>query len=401
MADLIASGQTDFDQLVQDAGACIIQAALKASVEQMIGPKRPGLTRDSGVVRFGSQRGLVHLTDRAVRVTRPRVRRRLPDGTTREEPIPAYEALRRGRVARRVGHILMSGLSTRRYKDAIVDTAQAVGISRSAVSREFMDQAQAALQQLVERPLGDLDILVVLADGVIIAGHHVLVAMGVNATGTKHVLGLRQGASENAAVATTLLEDLAARGLSCVQRRLFVLDGSKALRAAVGAVYGDVPVQRCRIHTLRNVCDQLPDDQAAQTRSVMRAAWSMKPKVGIAKLKDHIGWLRREHPSAAGSLEEDLEEMFTVNRLELPPVLVKSLCSTNMIESPNSGLRRAIGRVTRWRDGAMVLRWVGRALVGIELRWHRIDGADQLWVLRQNLDTLDQRTTSTDTPQAA
>lgn len=401
VADLLASGQTDFDQLVQDAGACLIEATLKASVEQMIGPKCPGHARSDGLVRFGSQPGVVHLTDRSVRLTRPRLRRRHSDGALREEPIPAYQALRHDAVARRVGQIIINGVSTRRYRETITNTAQAVGVSRSAVSREFIDEAEAALKQIVERPLGDLDILVVLIDGVIIAAHHVLVAIGVSSTGVKHVLGLRQGASENAVTATALLEDLAARGLGAQQRRLFVIDGSRALRAAVRAVYGDVPVQRCRIHKLRNVCDQLPEDEALRTRSVMKAAFTMKPKAGIAKLTEHIRWLDREHPSAARSLEEGLEEMFTLNRLELPPVLMRSLCSTNMIESPNSGLRRAIGRVTRWRDGRMVLRWVGRALADIETRWRRIDGADQLWILRQNLEILTAGTTAASSSQAA
>lgn len=388
VADLLASGQTDFDQFVQDSGVCVIQATLKASVEQMIGPRRPGLHRDSGLVRFGSQPGLVHFSDRSVRVNRPRLRRRLDDGTTREEPIPAYEALRHEAVARRVGQIVINGVSTRKYRQTIVSTAQAVGISASAVSRELIEDAEAALKELVERPLGGLDILAVLIDGVIIAAHHVLVAVGVSSTGSKHILGLRLGASENTAVATALLEDLGARGLSPDVTRLFVLDGSKALRAAVRAVYGDVPVQRCRLHKIRNVCDQLPDEQSAQTRSIMKAAFGMRHKAGISKLREHITWLDREHPSAARSLEEGLEEMFTVNRLDLPPRLCRAFSSTNMIESPNSGIRRAIGRVTRWRDGRMVLRWVGHALSSIEPRWRRIDGADLLWVLRQNLDAL-------------
>lgn len=388
VADLLASGQTDFDQLVQDAGACIIEATLKASVEQSIGPKRPGHHRDSGLVRFGSQPGVVHLADRAVRITRPRVRRRMEDGSTREEPIAAYEALGRAAAARRVGQIVINGVSTRRYKETIVNAARAVGVSKSAVSREFIEEAQAALKEVVERPLGDLDILVVLIDGVIIAGHHVLVALGVSSAGVKHVLGLRQGASENTAVATALLEDLAARGLTPDRPRLFVIDGSKALRAAVRAVYGDALVQRCRLHKIRNVCDQLPEDEADRTRSIMKAAFGLRARAGIARLREHASWLAREHPSAAGSLEEGLEEMFTVNRLDLPRNLSKVFCSTNMIESPNSGLRRAIGRVTRWRDGSMVLRWVARALSDIELRWRRIDGADLLWILRQNLESL-------------
>lgn len=395
IAELIAGGETDFDQLVQDAGVCVIQAALRASVEQAVGPKRPGHRRDTGVVRFGSQTGVVHLGDRSVRVTRPRLRRRLADGTTREEPVPAYEALTRAGAARRVGQIVINGVSTRKYKQTIVNTAVAVGVSRSSISREFIQEAEAALKELVERPLGELDILAVFIDGVIVAGHHVIVAMGVSSTGTKHVLGLRQGASENTTVATALLEDLAARGLRADRPRLFVIDGSKALRAAVRSVYGDALVQRCRIHKIRNVCDQLPEEESLRTRAVMKAAFGMRTKAGLAKLREHAAWLSREHPSAAGSLEEGLEEMFTVNKLELPARLTRALASTNPIESPNSGLRRAIGRVTRWRDGMMVLRWISRALVDVESRWRRIDGADTLWILQQNLERMAQKETPT------
>lgn len=390
IADLLASGQTDFDQLVQDAGACIIQATLKASVEQMIGPKRPGWTRDSGIVRFGSQPGIIHLADRSVRIERPRLRRRLEDGSTVEAAIPAYKAFRREHVMRRIGQIVINGVSTRRYQETICSAAEAAGVSKSAISRECIEEAKVKLKELVERPLNDLDILVVMIDGLIIAQHHVLIAIGVSSTGSKHVLGVRQGASENAAVATALLEDIVARGLDPSVPRLVVIDGSKALRRAVRCVLGEVPVQRCRVHKMRNVCDQLPDEQAAQTRSIMKAAFSMTARGGIAKLKEHIAWLKREHPSAGGSLEEGLEEMFTVNRLELPPKLMRPLSSTNMIESPNSALRRAIRRVTHWRDGSMVLRWVGRALLDIESRWSAMKGASLLWILRQNLERLKQ-----------
>lgn len=391
IADLLAAGRADFDQLVQDAGACVIQATLKASVEQMIGPKRPGWMRDSGLVRFGSQPGVIHLADRSVRVMRPRLRRRLDDGSTVEAPIPAYEALRRECVQRRIGRIVISGVSTRSYRETIGNAADAVGVSRSAISRECMAEAEATLKELLERPLNELDILVVMIDGLIIAGHHVLIAIGVSSTGVKHVLGVRLGASENAAVATALLEDIVARGVDPAVPRLFVIDGSKALRKAVRCVFGEhTAVQRCRLHKIRNVCDQLPEDQASQTRSIMLAAFSMHPRGGIPKLKEHIAWLKREHPSAGCSLEEGLDEMFTVNKLELPPKLARALSSTNMIESPNSSLRRSLRRVTRWRDGAMVLRWVGRALADVEERWRPIRHAKHLWILQQNLNRLAQ-----------
>src|SRR5690606_25328986 len=163
--------------------------------------------------------------DRSVRVVRPRLRRRLEDGTSVEAPIPAYEALRRECVQRRIGRIVISGVSTRNYKETIGNAADAVGVSKSAISRECMAEADATLKELIERPLNELDILVVMIDGLIIAGHHVLIAIGVSTTGVKHVLGVRLGASENAAVATALLEDIVARGLEPRAPRLFVIDG--------------------------------------------------------------------------------------------------------------------------------------------------------------------------------
>lgn len=400
VAGMLTEAQADFDQLCQDAGVTVIQAALKASVNELLGPKRPGHTRDGGLVRFGSQRGVVRLSDRNVRIKRPRVRRQLADGTSVEEPLPAYQALRHDAAGRRVSDIVIHGVSTRNYQQMIGDTADAVGISRSSISREHMREAEAKLQELLERPLDDLNILVVTIDGIIVAGTHVLIAIGISDTGVKHVLGLREGASEHASVVTPLLEDIVARGLDPAEPRLFVIDGSKALRCAVRRVFGEAPVQRCRLHKIRNVCDQLPDEQAALTRSVMNAAFSMKPKAGVAKLTEHAGWLKREYPSAARSLTEGLQEMFTVNRLDLPPRLARSLCSTNMIESPNSAVRRAIGRVTRWRGGEMVLRWVGHALSDAEHTWRVIAGHTYLWILKQNLTRTTEEQEDQATPAA-
>jgi transposase-like protein len=210
--------------------------------------------------------------------------------------------------------------------------------------------------------------------------------MGVDTAGAKHVLGIRDGASENARVVTDLLEDLAGRGLTPDRPRLFVIDGSKALRAAIDRVYGTAAaVQRCRVHKIRNVCDQLPEDAAKHTKIVMKAAFGLKAEAGMQKLRAHAKTLQEEHPSAAASLLEGLEEMFTLNRLEVPAKLARALCSTNMIESPNSTVERAIGRVTRWRDTRMIMRWVGSALLKAEQNWRVLDGASQLWILDQSL----------------
>jgi transposase-like protein len=167
-----------------------------------------------------------------------------------------------------------------------------------------------------------LKLLIIYIDGVVFGEHTMIGAVGVDAEGRKHVLGIREGATENATVVMELLQEIVARGVDAKQKRLFVIDGSKALRAAINAVFGaDQPVQRCRAHKLRNVLDHLPEEQKEQVKSLMRAAWKMDAKAGISRIRKLAEWLEREYPSAAASLREGLEECFTINRLGLPPTL--------------------------------------------------------------------------------
>ena len=196
-----------------------------------------------------------------------------------------------------------------------------------------------------------------------------------------------EGASENAEVARALLEDLVVRGVDTGRRRLFVLDGSKALRSALDQVFGrQHPVQRCRNHKARNVVGHLPKELQAQALATMRAAWKLEAKEGEQKLDQFARWLERDHPSAAASLREGLSEMFTINRLGLPPRLRKCLGSTNLIDSTHSGVRRKTRRVTNWKNGAMALRWAAASFVETEKSYRRIIGYDQLWMLRAHLD---------------
>jgi putative transposase len=228
--------------------------------------------------------------------------------------------------------------------------------------------------------------LIIYIDGMRFAGHHVMVALGVAPTGKKHLLGMREGATENTTVVTELLADLVARGLDPKQRRLFVIDGSKALRAAIERVFGRVPVQRCRTHKLRNVRDHLPPHLQPQVASAMRAAFRLGSREGIAQLKQQASWLEHEYPDAAGSLREGLEELFTINRLGLSPSLCRALGSTNIIENPNSSARRKTHRVTRWRDGEMVKRWAAAAFLDAERSFRRILGYRDLWMLKAILN---------------
>jgi transposase-like protein len=281
----------------------------------------------------------------------------------------------------------MRGLSTRNYREVLPETAAAVGVSKSSVSRELIEASAQALRSLAERRFEDKDIVIIYLDGLIFGDQHVLAAIGVDATGNKHVLGLKEGASENGVVVTALLEELVARGIKPGRRRLFVIDGSKALRTGIDAVYGaDNPVQRCRRHKERNVLGYLPKDEHDRLLKVLKAAWRLSAAEGEARLEKEAKALEKTHPSAAASLREGLPEMFTVNRLGLGASLARGLCSTNVIESSFSGARGRTRRVTRWRDGTMALRWAAAALLTTEERFRKVMGHQELWMLKAYLD---------------
>jgi len=215
----------------------------------------------------------------------------------------------------------------------------------------------------------------------------VIGSIGVDTKGQKHVLGLVEGAGENSASVTSLLESLVDRGLDPDCKYLFVIDGSKALRAGINKVFGRRnPVQRCRNHKIKNVCDKLPEDLKEQVKSVMKGAFLLSEKEGMAKLTKQAEWLDAHYPGAAGSLLEGLDEMFTINRLGLSPELRRCLGTTNIIESPHSGVRIRTRRVNRWKGGKMVLRWAASAFLATEKNFRKIQGYKDLWILKAVLE---------------
>ena len=244
--------------------------------------------------------------------------------------------------------------------------AGTAGVSKSAVSREAVEAAEKSIDEVLTRRLDELDLLVIYVDGLIFADHVVLAAVGVDRQGNKHVLGLQHAATESTAAAEDLLRGMVERGVSTEKNRLFVLDGSKALRAAVRRVFGKVPVQRCRAHKLRNVVERLPKAERDQAKAAIRAAWRLGAQDGQARLEKLAQWYEGDWPEAAVSLREGMEECFTINRLGAPPSLHRCLATTNIVESPNAGVRRRTRRVTRWKDAAMVCRWATAAFLDTE-----------------------------------
>jgi putative transposase len=386
--DLICNTEQAVDELIDVVGKAAIESVLLLSAQQTAGPKQPGKAKDD-IGWHGRQMGVVSLSERKLRIEKPRLRRK-GKGAGNEVAIPAYEAMvMNSHLGSRILQILMRGVSTRKYKEILPEMVDTVGVSKSQISREFITASEKQFRQLCERRFDDIDILVVYIDGIQFGDCHVIVALGVDSGGFKHVLGLREGSSENSQVATDLLNDLVERGVKPDHLRLFVIDGSKALRCAVNAVYGPKnPVQRCRNHKIRNVLGYLPDEQKDQVKCTMKAAFLMEADKGKQKLNRLADWLGREYRSAAGSLLEGIDEMFTINRLGLPRELRRCLGSTNVIESPNSGIRSRARRVKNWRDHGMVVRWAAASLLDMEERFKRIMGYQRLWMLEAKLKEL-------------
>ena len=376
MVDLIERLRMAVDELIDVAGRATIEAVLQLSAEQVGGPRTPGQRRLDRPHWHGRQAGRVCLRERKLGVRKPRLREK----GVGEVAIPAYEAMQENGIGERMLDTLMRGLSTRQYAEVLPEMASTCGVSRSNVSREAAEAGEAALQELLERRFDETDLLVIYIDGMQFGAHHMISAVGVDCIGHKHVLGIQQGATENAAAVEDLLQQLVARGVDPKAKRLFVIDGAKALRAAINKVFGaQHPVQRCRNHKIRNVCDRLPEEQRDQVKAAMRSAYKLEAKEGMARLRKLADWLEQESPAAANSLREGLEECFPLNRLGIPASLHRCLATTNLIESPQSGVRMRTRRVCRWRDAAMVERWVAASFLATEKNFHRIMGWKDLW----------------------
>ena len=377
MVDLIEQSRLAVDELIDITGRATIEAVLQLSAEQVAGPRTPGQRRTSPLWH-GRQAGRVCLKERKLGVSKPRLRNKRGG----EVAIPAYETMQENGMSTRMRDVLLRGISTRQYAEVLPEMASTCGVSKSNVSREAVEASAEALQELLERRFDEIDLLVIYIDGMQFGEHHIISAVGVDRSGHKHVLGIQQGATENTAAVGDLLEQLVVRGVDTKAKRLFVIDGAKALRAAINRVFGPQhPVQRCRNHKLRNVCDRLPEEQKEQVKAAMRASYKLGAKEGMARLRKLADWLEQESPAAANSLREGLEECFTINRLGIPSSLHRCLATTNVIESPQSGVRMRTRRVCRWRDAAMVQRWAAASFLATEKNFRRIMGWRDLWQL--------------------
>jgi putative transposase len=373
-------------ELIRQAGVQLMGLLMEAEVQERVGERSRRQTGRTAN-RWGTERGYCVVMGQKVPIQRPRVR------TTDEKEVRlgSYEMFHRGEpLTETVWEKLMLGLSTRNYGQAVRQFTEAYGLEKSAISEHFIEASRAKLKEMMERRLEKVKLCTLLIDATPFAGQQMVVALGVCQDGRKIVLGIRQGATENATVVGELLGDLVNRGLDFSTPRLYVLDGGKALHAAVKKYAGEsAPIQRCQVHKRRNVLDHLSEEHQPAVTKKLNAAYGMDDH---AEAKLALTQLHRElmdlNPSAARSLEEGMEETLTVHRLHLPSQLRKSFASTNVIESAFSVVERVCSNVKRWHGGDQRERWVGSGLLVAEKQFRRIQGYKQIPILLRELETL-------------
>jgi putative transposase len=397
VAELAGAAREGLLALAVGTGLQVLQAMLAEDVARLVGPKGRH-NPDRTAVRHGSEPGQVTLGGRRVRVRRPRVR--TADGAG-ELPVPTYQAFAATELLDRLAvERMLAKLSCRRYPVGLEPVGTRVaeassGTSKSAVSRRFVARTEHALAELLAADLTGLDLVALMVDGIRMADHCCVVALGITIDGTKVPLALAEGATENTSVVTEVLAGLRDRGLEVTRPLLVVIDGAKALRRAVTEVFDHRVIQRCQLHKLRNVTDRLPDAVASTVAKRMRAAYYQPdPLVAQADLEALARELDRSHPGAAGSLREGLAETLTIGRLGVPPTLARTLRSTNSIESMIEICRDHATNVKRWHDGQMVLRWIAAGMDEARRQFRRVNGYLYLPALRAALD----QTTAAVTP---
>jgi putative transposase len=378
MLDLILEMKHDIEAVSAELGLKVMVRYMEEEIERRCGP-----WGGQSHHRHGHQPGYVVFHGRKVPLQRPRLRQKAAG----EAALQSYRLFQQdGRMQRAVAGKLIRQVSTRNYAGAIADCLEGYGIGKSSVSRHWKIATAAELEKLCQRPVPS-QLVALLLDGQSFRGEHLIVALGIDEAGQKHVLGLWHGATENSTVVRALLDDLRERGLETESAMLVVIDGAKALHKAVKEVFGErALIQRCRVHKLRNVLEHLPKEKQQQAAWRLRGAWT-KPsaEAALAELRAVVKWLEAISPSAARSLEEGLEETLTLHRLGLNELLRRSLSSTNLIESCFARTEAWTRRVKRWRNARMVMRWGAAALLVAEAGFQRIRGHAHLPQLKTAL----------------
>jgi len=364
-----------FFGLCIDAGQQVLASMMEQDREDLCGPRwQRDPDREAG--RAGTTKSEVTLGGRRIAIPRPRVRSQ----AGQEMELPSFVfAANRDPLDDHTLKAVACGVSTRKYArslDSLPEETLERSVSKSSVSRRYVAMTTKQMTTWLTTPIGDRDFPIVMIDGIHLGDHLVLIALGIDWEGKKQVLGLREGHTENGHVAKALLRDLVERGLDPERARLFVIDGAKALRSAIEKIFGDRGVlQRCQLHKQRNILGHLPEGMHESVKAILREAWSLRDaKLAKARLQRLASSLEADHPGAAASVREGLEETLTLQGLGIEGTLYRKLRSTNAIENLNGGIAAYSRNVKRWQGGSMVVRWVSAAIVEAGKKFRRVQG---------------------------
>lgn len=376
LLELLLEGRQSLDDLCLKLGLELAQLLMRVEQKSLVGEF---YTRGSRYERAGSDPGGIVLNGARRRVKRLRVKDK--EGG-KSVPLQSYREMQReGYLDERALSLMLKGLSSRNYQETMIDELDRFGVSKSSVDRKFIRASGKLLESLRSRRFDDKKWFVIMIDGDEYKGVRVILVMGIDTSGEKHVLGIAAGATENARVVGDLLDDLIERGLNVDPLEvLFILDGSKALRAAIEKRWGKkVFIARCRQHKIRNIQSYLPKRYHAEIRRMVTRALDL---IGYADAREELikvrRWLQNLNPDAASSLDEAFEELLTLHRLEIPHTLRTNLKSTNLIESIFAQSSYFTRNVKRWQNTDQVLRWAAASLIEAEKSFRRINGYNEI-----------------------
>jgi putative transposase len=379
-----------FERFCLTAGIATLASMMEEDAVELCGT-RYGRQDGKAGYRWGKTKGKLGFHGGSVDVERPRVRAR----NGKELALPSWEeAVSNDLLGKWAMNLMLINVSTRKYGRAVrlpdgdIGVPQGSGVSKSAVSRRFVALSAERMKEWMSTDLSKLDLLIIQIDGIHIKDDlTLLAAVGIDGDGKKHPLGVIEGATENAALAQALLDNLIGRGLDPEVCRLFVIDGAKALSKAIRRTFGrHTPIQRCQVHKARNIVERLPKHLHASVRKALRQAWELGDADKAERLLRNLAHrLEREAPGVSGSILEGLDEILTVTRLGLPADLRRSLACTNIIENMNGTIRRVCHNVKRWRDASMALRWTGAAMQEAAKGFRRLNAWRHLPALRTAL----------------
>jgi transposase-like protein len=390
MMNIMTQGKRAFDECSMKIGRMLAETLLYMEREEMSGPDYHPI--DSTLRKWASQPGSVFIGGHKVKVQRPRLR-----GSSGEMKLKSYESLQNpSQFSEELLTKALRGLSGRKYRETVLETADCFGISPSSISRHLVQATVRKIKEFLERDLSSIDLFGVFLDTIHRGGVAFIVALGLDKKGKKWNLGFWEGATENYALCQALLSDLESRGLKLSQNILFVTDGGGGILKCLRKKYGkDLIHQRCTLHKDRNIQEHLPKRYRNEAhRRYRRALELVRYSEAKAELLSFEKWLRDINESAADSLMEALEEILTLHRLQVPKLLRKTLHSTNPIEAVFSQVRRAEGNLFRYRGSKMSQRWLGSCLLYAETQFRRVKGYESIADVIKNIEREHQEETA-------